>query len=285
MAAPPPIKKYKVSDLKSKILRPALTSHYICKFQPPTHIVAFQNFINYRTKAGFEGLNYSTEENQSLIELSCTEASLPGSTLATYDINDSFPGVTEKIAYRRLYDDRADFTFYVDGDYKIIQFFENWISFIAMENDIEYQRTKQFTHRVEYRDSYSTDNLYIVKFERDYSGKSLMYQFIGAYPISINSMPVTYDSSQLLRCTVSFTYMRYVVSPDTIEIPKDEPPPANNPVVNNATPKTSDNVFDYQSNILSDEYYLNFGDNTQNSTNTGDFFDGSNPGPFGTAIG
>jgi hypothetical protein len=38
------------------------------------------------------------------------------------------------------------------------------------------------------------------------------YQFINAYPISINSMPVSYDASQLLKCTVSFTYSRYVIT-------------------------------------------------------------------------
>ena len=30
-----------------------------------------------------------------------------------------------------------------------------------------------------------------------------------AFPLSINSMLVSYDSSQLLKCTVSFTYSRY----------------------------------------------------------------------------
>ena len=40
------------------------------------------------------------------------------------------------------------------------------------------------------------------------------YKFINAYPISINSIPVSYDSSQLLKCTVSFTYSRYIISRD-----------------------------------------------------------------------
>jgi hypothetical protein len=32
---------------------------------------------------------------------------------------------------------------------------------------------------------------------------------VKAFPLSINSMLVSYDSSQLLKCTVSFTYSRY----------------------------------------------------------------------------
>ena len=39
----------------------------------------------------------------------------------------------------------------------------------------------------------------------------LQYKFVNAYPISINSIPVSYDTSQLLKCTVSFYYSRYVV--------------------------------------------------------------------------
>jgi hypothetical protein len=230
----PPIKPYTVSDIKSKLLRPSLTSHYICKFQPPTN-ASFSNFIKYRTDAGFEGLNYADSETQSLIELSCSEASLPGSSLATYDINDSYHGVSEKIVYRRLYDDRADFTFYVDSDYKIIQFFENWMSYITQENDIQFQEDTRFTYRSEFKSNYQTNKLFITKFERDYGGRALTYQFIGAYPISINSMPISYDSSQLLKCTVSFSYLRYVMKPSAYTPPPPEP---SNPPVNRGVPLT-----------------------------------------------
>ena len=51
--------------------------------------------------------------------------------------------------------------------------------------------------------------------KKDYvsNQKSLTYKFIGAYPISIVSMPISYEQSQLLKCTVSFTYLRYVMNP------------------------------------------------------------------------
>jgi hypothetical protein len=234
----PSIKPYKVSDIKSKLLRPSLTSHYICKFQPPTN-PSFSDFIKQRIDSGFEGLNYSDSETQSLIELSCSEASLPGSSLATYDINDSYHGSSEKIVYRRLYDDRADFTFYVDSDYKIIQFFENWMSYITQENDIGFQENTTFTYRAAFKTNYQTNKLFITKFERDYSGRALTYQFIGAYPISINSMPVSYDSSQLLKCTVSFSYIRYVMKPTSYTAPPPEP---SNPPVNRGYPPTADNT-------------------------------------------
>ena len=105
----PAAKPYSMSAIKSKLLQPALTSHYICGFTPPSLVKdgkdsAFADFMKKRSAAGFSGAIYSS--NQELIELSCSEASLPGSSLATNEINNDYTGVTERHAYRRLYDDR-----------------------------------------------------------------------------------------------------------------------------------------------------------------------------------
>ena len=172
--------------------------------------------------------------------MSCSEASLPGSSLATHEINNDFTGVTERHVYRRQYDDRADFTFYVDHNYNIIFFFENWMSYIVDEQYTNRDGTQNkgietlnYNYRVNFPKNYKTE-IYIKKFEKDYTGRILQYRFINAYPISITSMPVSYDSSQLLKCTVSFTYSRYIVgggevltdpSSDVIVSPGGEPDP------------------------------------------------------------
>ena len=204
----------RMSEIKSKLLQPALTSHFICGFQPPGGKLGrrFEDFIRNRVGAGFVGADYNNRTNLDLITLSCSEASLPGSSLATHEITNDFSGVTERHAYRRQYDDRADFTFYVDKEYRIIDFFENWISFVVGEDDLKNQVDPNYFYRMNFPNIYKTTNLYITKFERDYSGRNLVYQFINAYPISINSIPVSYDSSQLLKCTVAFTYSRYVMT-------------------------------------------------------------------------
>ena len=211
MAAPSPTKKV-LADLKASILAPAQTSHFLCEFLPPSNppSKAFADFMKAR------GTEYLSGNNQNLFQLSCCDATLPGSTLATHEINNDYTGVTERHAYRRQYDDRADFSFYVDKEYKVINYFENWMSFIAGEEDIENQKTPTYNYRAKFPSDYKTDNLYIVKFEKDYSGTSLQYQFINAFPISINSMPVSYSGSELLKCTVSFTYSRYVVQSKSI---------------------------------------------------------------------
>jgi len=194
----------------SGILSPALTSHYRCKFSPATLNGALLNFLK-DGESLFPGSDYSNIVNQEIIELSCSEASLPGASLMTNEIADDHTGVTERHAYRRQYDDRVDFTFYVDTNYRIINFFERWLSYCAGENEQSkgLLENRNYSYRMPWPKDYQTDNLYITKFERDFNS-SLEYQFIGAYPISINSMPVSYDTSQLLKCTVSFTYIRYV---------------------------------------------------------------------------
>jgi hypothetical protein len=209
MAEPQP-QVTSMSKIKSKLMRPALTSNFLCEFAPPSALTT-SGFIRDRVDAGFIGANYD-RENQELVTLSCSEASLPGSSLATHEINNDFTGVTERHAYRRQYDDRADFTFYVDLEYRIIDFFENWMSYIVGESEISVQQQRNYSYRVNFPNDYKTDNLYITKFEKDYLGRQLTYQFINAYPISVTSMPVSYDASQLLKCTVSFTYSRYVIT-------------------------------------------------------------------------
>lgn len=212
-----------LSKLKSKLMRPATTSHFLCQFQPPSG-AAIQSFASSRAADGFLGATaYTDSGGAELIELSCASASLPGSSLATHEINNDFTGVTERHAYRRQYDERSDFTFYVDSDYKIIDFFESWMSFIVGEDNLGEQANPNYSYRMNFPKDYKTDYLYITKFEKNYNSPqklgeelvptSLTYQFINAFPISINSMPVSYEGSDVLKCTVSFTYSRYVINP------------------------------------------------------------------------
>jgi hypothetical protein len=187
----------KMSEVKEKLLRPALTSHFQCWFNPPKIVRQY----------------YDAE----LISLLCSEASLPGSSLVTNEINDDRPGITERLAYRRQYDDRADFTFYVDhgrqnGSYNLILFFEDWIRYVV--NESATAENNDYFYRANFpdgNDGYRSQAIYINKFERDFDSDYLEYKFLKAYPISITSMPVAYDSSELLKCTVSFTYTRYVL--------------------------------------------------------------------------
>ena len=196
-----------IPSLKDKILKPALTSQYEVKIP-----VGAGNLNTILKKYA-----PSTAEQQTL-NISCSEASLPGSSIATFELKNDYTGVTERYAHRRMYDDRIDFTFYVDSDrYLPIRFFEGWMRFVtgesgprADESEIELKNIG-YHYRMNYPKEYRCAGLKIIKFERNHRN-SLEYEFVGAYPISVSAMPVGYDSSTLLKCTVSMTYLRYVIT-------------------------------------------------------------------------
>jgi hypothetical protein len=208
-----PVQNITIDSLKSKILRPALTSHYVCDITIPN---------NPSINKFFEPLGDYTKISD-ILSLSCCEASLPGSSIATHDLNNDFTGVTQRHAYRRLYDDRADFTFYVNINYIQISFFETWMRYITGEQIADSESPNKF-YRIEYPTNYKAPMIKIFKFEKDAGGqvlggnpttedlrpKQIEYRFINAFPSNINSMPVSYDGAQLLKCTVSFIYDRYV---------------------------------------------------------------------------
>lgn len=207
-------------SIKSKLLKPAQTSIYEVHITPPAAATQPNGFFSSRE------VDFSSRMAE-LITLSCSDASLPGSSIATSEMPDKYHGSIHRYGYRRLYDDRADFTFYVDAPspnnrgYNIIHFFENWLSYIAGEDSLRNQRSEYYTYRANYPENYRTE-IYITKFEKDHNLKSikaeekqlpfyLEYHYVKAYPTSITSMPVSYEQSQLLKCTVSFTYLRYVM--------------------------------------------------------------------------
>ena len=215
MASPPP-RRQSMSALKSKILQPSLTSHYEVYIQAPTEVNSYITLTN----AG-PGLSIDGTKLEDRLSVPCTEASLPGSRVATHELKDDYTGVTQKHAHRRLYDDSANFTFYVDAEeYYVIRYFEGWLSWIHQENQSGPDRQvfkQNFNHRMAFPRSYYADELSITKFERDYnieSGK-LTYQFRDAFPIGLSAMPMSYDSSQLMKCTVEFQFSRYIVDRST----------------------------------------------------------------------
>ena len=217
MGAPGNPTYYSVSDLKTRILNIAQTSIYHVKFAVPPAVSSF-------IAANGRGV---TPENISNIELLCSETTLPGTSLATHDVTSDYHGVTEKMAYRRIYDDTIDLTFYVDRNYNVVEFFDGWIDYISgLGSTFGREAYKSaYTHyRMNYPEKYKSD-MYVVKYEKDI-GNTLNYTFVGAFPTSVTSVPVNYQASELLQYNVSFSYIRYVrertkiIPPSTLEDPK-----------------------------------------------------------------
>ena len=169
-----------------------------------------------------------TDDNQknNSYDFFCAEANLPGVIFDTADEFGSRQGVLEKFPTKKVFSDFT-ITLYVDNQYQNIRLFEEWMNYINPINTSggEYKAnpkgqgganlTTDF-FRVRYPDSYRRI-ISISKFERDFftEGKTqpttLTYRMIDAYPINITPIPVTYEGSQILKTTISFTYSRYVI--------------------------------------------------------------------------
>lgn len=221
-----------ISKIKSTLLSPATTSHFVVSIQKPNELNSdketlaetgtgsiARDFASYLAQQGI------TRDINSIeyLNLACSDASLPGSSFATSEITGDYHGITERHAYRRIYDDRIDLTFYVDAKkYYAIRFFEAWMRYIMSEtytgNADQQGRSddeKNLFYRSRYPSQYTT-NLEITKFEKDNISNnkpSLKYRLYNTYPVSIASMPVSYDASSLLKCTVSMNYSRYSLIP------------------------------------------------------------------------
>jgi hypothetical protein len=202
-----------IADIKLNLLRPALTSHFEVTIPKPPDL----------------DLKYLTANrvvyNQDKLNLLCSDAILPGSQLATHSISGDFHGATHKHAYRRQYDDRIDLSFYVDAEnYLPIRFFEAWIKYISGEQITSAAgrpgtEKSEYFYRMNYPKQYICNaGFQVIKFERDYK-QSLVYNFVDVFPLSVNSMSVSYDASSLLKCTVGFSYVRYFISPATADGP------------------------------------------------------------------
>ena len=243
-----------IADIKLNLLHPALTSHFEVEIPLPPGLNNNPNYLSGNGLPGFAG----GSGKQGQLNLMCSEATLPGSNLATFEINDNFHGVTERHAYRRVYDDRIDLTFYVDAEnYIPIRYFETWMKYVAGESvsaggGMLSSKDPNYFYRVNYPKDYMATGLKVTKFERtanvtanvtptsyevkgdSYTSKTLQYEFINAFPISVSSMPVSYDSSSLLKCSVSLSYIRYILVP---------PGPGTDPAPTGTTSGTTSSTF------------------------------------------
>lgn len=211
----PSPKSKSVDIIKSNLMRPATTSHFDIFINQPTGDSEY-TWDKYKSENNIQGFS------QDLLHLSCCNASLPGSSFMTHEATSDYTGVTEKHAYRRQFDGKVDLTFYVmqslsntDTDqaapnrYLPIRFFEGWMKYIAAEEN-QLVANENYSYRMRYPKDYY-GGLSVIKYERDYSS-FLNYNFISAYPIAVNSMPLSYDASELLKVTVSMSYTRYYIT-------------------------------------------------------------------------
>ena len=192
-----------VSKIKANLLNVAQSSLYRMTLVIPDAV---------KSKVGWTRNQYDVDN----INLLCCEATLPGSSLTTHEVNNDYHGMTEKMAYRRLYDESIGLTFYVDRNYKVIEMIEGWMDYITGVDDPKKYENPYVSYRVAYPKTYK-NNIYLTKFEKDHFSTvstlprtTLDYTFVNAFPLSLTATPVSYEGSEVLKCSASFNFIRYV---------------------------------------------------------------------------
>jgi hypothetical protein len=198
----------RISDIRPLFTNLAQTSHYEVKFgglpDPLTQYLR-QRGISSRFIAEDAGLL-------------CNNAVLPTTQLATAEISGNYIGITESFAHRRQYQD-ITLEFYVDKNYNTLKFLEHWMEFIASGSSnpidssispINSNVDTGYFIRMQYPEYYKSNKTRIIKFDRDYR-REIEYTFIGLYPYSISSIPVSYSQSDVMKMSATFKMDRYVI--------------------------------------------------------------------------
>ena len=194
MPAPRP---KQISEILPKIQNVAQTSHFFVKFALP--------YSDLRSFLRRKGVN-----DRFIVEdagLLCSDAVLPGSALASVDTRGDFQGVIERFAHTRNFT-QINLEFYVDNEYKSMKFIEHWMKYITGNSGSDPSSNSHY-FQLNYPSSYKSNETRIVKFERDYS-RFLEYRFIGLFPLSLNSVRVSYQGSQVLKASAAFSFDRYI---------------------------------------------------------------------------
>mgnify|MGYP001404681422 FL=1 len=165
-------------------------------------------------------------------EILCNEAMLPGVSMSVVQEVGSRQGIRERFATQRQYTD-ISLTFFVSQDYKSLKLFQEWINFMnplyVTQEGVRHNQgypggypnnDERFAyHRFRYPHDYKRD-LSITKFERnlgadgnneEFRPDAISYNFINAFPISIQDIPLNYAGGNLLQVTVEFAYDRYYI--------------------------------------------------------------------------
>ena len=161
----------------------------------------------------------------------CAEAVIPGVQFDVTEEAGSRQGTIERFPTRRIFPEFT-MTFYVDSEYNLIRLFEEWMNFInplyagtgilpanekGQGNNLGKDRRDFFRFR--YPDDYRRI-ISITKFERNFNSDDpknikfpphLTYRMLEAFPTNITAMPLTYEGSQIVKTTVTFQYLRYVM--------------------------------------------------------------------------
>ena len=246
-----------ISDILPRFQNVAQSSHYIVKFALPYS----------RTASGLRSFLRRKGVNDRFVAedagLLCSDAVLPGSALASIDTRGDFQGVVERFAHTRNFT-QIQLEFYVDNEYKSMKFLEHWMEYITGANTNLTSDAYHFT--LNYPETYKSNETKIVKFERDYN-RFLEYRFIGLFPLALNSTRVSYQGSQVLKASASFSFDRYICG-ESSSLARDLKR-AFNEIFNLGNNVRDGGSVAYNQNLLNQSAYGNISNSSNNNGSNG----------------
>jgi hypothetical protein len=173
------------------------------------------------------GDTVSTSSESAVISLMCDEATLPGVQAASGQINGLYTGSgTYNYPHTKIYTDLT-LSWICDAQMTPLKFLQIWMDSIFVDEDtkkqyrtpfevggpgIEEQREETRSTRLNYRKEYQS-KLSILKSEMGKSSElgrpSIRYKFDGVWPYSIDTIPLSFGSSQLVKVSANFYYERW----------------------------------------------------------------------------
>jgi hypothetical protein len=163
--------------------------------------------------AGFGNLSSNARDTAyANLTLMCEEASLPGMMAMTGNTTGVYMGEGQvNYAHTQAYQD-ITLGWICDANLSPLKFLNAWMKFIFPDTAGE-SNPKQAANRLSYPDQYKCESIKIVKGERN-SIKTIgriggIYTLYDAWPYSIQSTPIAYGSSQLLKISAAFYYRRW----------------------------------------------------------------------------
>ena len=194
-------KKYQINDIRSRFQTVALDNKYQVFMEPN---------LNVYNAAADVGISRRFVDED--LGLYVSDAVLPGSSFADVEVSGDRQGITERMPFKRIYDD-VTLTFMVDRRYKVLKYFEAWMQLInPLHGQVGGKAKNQIT-TLNYPKDYKC-TMSVVKFNKDYFRNGIgfaYYCFVRSWPLSMSSIPVSYDSGSVLKLNVTFRYERYVM--------------------------------------------------------------------------
>lgn len=131
------------------------------------------------------------KSNLEKIALFCDKTEIPGVNLDSV-ANRSY-GETREVVYDKKYD-QLQMSFYVDNNFIVKQFFDSWIDciFDPKTRHLGYYRSYITQFRILVQDSEDKDRYVVTLHE--------------VYPKTIAPIQLSYDSKDIIRLNVTFTY-------------------------------------------------------------------------------